>query len=190
MQPQRAFLVWSTLGALVTVSCSRDEARPRVDSAQPRPAVAQPVPAAPSPTLPDSADADAILRFLTRFAPPQRGGFDDSLIPPLPVDSVLALVSDSGVVINDVNEGADSTVVVSRAELRSQLAARRGRAFTQLGHLAYIASQPYPQYSGLLFTRAGSSLSIEVGSWYVLTFVGEQGRTRLRRVSYEQFEGE
>ena len=141
-----------------------------------------------APALPDSAEAEAILRFIKRMAP--RGEFSDSLIKPVPADSLLALVSDSGLVSIDINAGDDSATALSREELRAQVSGRKGGAFSQLGHLAYIASQPYAQYSGLEFTREGSTLTVAVGDWYVLTYVSERGQTRLRRVSYVQSEGE
>lgn len=179
------------LSLILVAACAEGGAsRAKADSATPPDSAVRPVPAARTSALPDSAEADAILRFLKRLAPPLSGAFNDSLVPPVPIDSVLALVSDSGLVSNDVNEGTDSVVVFSRAELRDQLASRHGRAFSQLGHLAYIASQPYPQYSRLAFTRTGNELRVEVGGWYVLGYVAEHGQTRLRRVSYEQGEGE
>lgn len=179
------------LSLITAVACTGDGAsQAKPDSGTSRAAAAPPATAMAVPALPDSADATAILHALQRLAPPLDRAFDDSLIARVPVDSVLAMVSDSGLVSADVNEQTDSTAAFSRDELRSQLSARHGRAFSQLGHLAYIASRPYPQYSGLVFVRDGRRLTMEVGGWYVLTFVNEYGYTRLRRVSYEMVEGE
>lgn len=57
-------------------------------------------------------------------------------------------------------------------------------------HLAYIAGQPYPQYSQLTLNRSPGALVVCVSDWYVLTFINENGRVKLRRVDYRQLEGE
>lgn len=137
----------------------------------------------------DSATAVAILDSLKAIAPTGGVGFDTSFIPPIRPGDVLAMLSDSGLTLHDVNE-ADTTVHLTRRQVELQLARRRGRAFTSLAHLAHIYSQPYPQYSALEFARGPEGLEVVIGGWYRLTFARERGGLRLRRVSYLELEGE
>ncbi|MFL5540833.1 MAG: hypothetical protein ACJ8J0_17710, partial [Longimicrobiaceae bacterium] len=116
-------------------------------------------------------------------------GFDTAYVPRIETDAILALVSDSGLTLDDVNE-ADSTVHLSREEVGAALTHRSGRAFTSLVHLAHIYSQPYPQYSSLRFTHDPAGLVVSVADWYRVRFVREAGRMRMRRISYVMLEGE
>jgi len=153
-------------------------------------------PAAPASRPPDgpvvasdSADAIAVLAKLRTIAPTGEGGFDAASAPAIDSAAILAVVSDSGLTLDDVNE-EDSTVHLSKREVGAQLAGRRGRAFTSLVHLGYIYSQPYPQYSHLTFSRGPAGLGVSVADWYRLRFAREGGRLRLNRVSYVTFEAE
>jgi hypothetical protein len=152
------------------------------------------VPAAPPPAdtivASDTADAVAILARLRTIAPAGGSGFDAASAPTIDPAAVLAVVSDSGLTLNDTNLEESATVQLSRRQIESQLARRRGRAFTSLVHLGYIYSQPYPQYSKLTFTRRSDVLEASVANWYRLGFVREGGRLRLRRVDYTMHEGE
>ena len=156
-----------------------------------------PPPAAPATRPPDgpviesdSADAIAVLARLRTISPTGGEGFDAAAAPTFDPAGVLAVVSDSGLTLDDVNR-ADSTVHLSKQEVAAQLAGRRGRAFTSLVHLGYVYSQPYAQYSRLTFAR-GAGLVVSVADWYRLRFVREGGRLRLSRVSYvmEEVDGD
>jgi hypothetical protein len=154
-------------------------------------------PAAPPPAPPpdtivasDSADAVAILARLRTIAPTGGDGFDAASAPTFDPAAVLAVVSDSGLTLHDTNLKESATVQLSRQQVESQLARRRGRAFTSLVHLGYLYSQPYPQYSKLTFTRRTDVLEASVADWYRLRFVREGGRLRLRRVDYTMMEAE
>jgi hypothetical protein len=140
-------------------------------------------------TRADSAGAVAALESLKAIAPPPGEVFNASLAPRIDPASVLAVVSDSGLTLHDVNEEPDTTIRLTRQEIEAQLARRSGRAFRKLVHLAYLYSQPYPQYSRLAIGRVPGGLEVQVGNGYELTFVREGGRLRLRRVSYGRFEG-
>lgn len=146
--------------------------------------------ASPTKVSSDSATALAILDSLTLIAPPGNDAFDASRAPHFSADLIASFVSDSGLTLNDINRDADSTIHLSPAAVREQLTSRHGRAFEQLVHLAYIAGQPYPQYSQLTLNRSPGALVVCVSDWYVLTFINENGRVKLRRVDYRQLEGE
>ena len=187
MRPVRV-LALTTLALLA--ACSREQAN---GSPPPAPSASAPE-AAPAPAdttheYPDSTEASAILKRLKTLAPTGGSGFDTAYAPRIDPGAVLAFVSDSGLVMSDVNDDSGS-VRLSRPEIASQLTARRGRAFVTLVHLAHIYSQPYPQYSQLAFSRRPGELEVAVASWYLLGFTREHGHMRLRRVDYTEFEGE
>ena len=168
---------------LLLAACSREQANGSPPPADP------PASVDTTHVYPDSTEASAILKRLKTIAPTGGEGFDTAYAPRIDTSAVLAFVSDSGLVMSDVNDDSGS-VRLSRHDIAAQLAARRGRAFTTLVHLAHISSQPYPQYSRLSFARKPGELAVAVSTWYNLGFVREHGHMRLRRVDYTEFEGE
>jgi hypothetical protein len=138
----------------------------------------------------DTADAVAVLATLRTIAPTGGEGFDAASAPTFDPAAVLAVVSDSGLTLDDVNREESPIVRLSRREVEAQLTRRRGPAFTSLVHLGYIYSQPYPRYSKLTFAHTPAELTVAVADWYRLGFVHEGGRLRLRRLGYTHHGGE
>jgi hypothetical protein len=109
----------------------------------------------PAPVLsPDSGATVAIIDSLKLIAPPSQGEFDASQAPQFSVDRIMSFVSDSGLVLADVNR-RDSIIQLGAEKVREQLARRSGRAFDQLVHVAWISSIPYPR------TPKDASLGVE-----------------------------
>jgi len=138
----------------------------------------------------DSSVARAILDSLSIIAPKTTEGFDTSLVPrDIDPSRVVALVSDSGLVLTDINE-RDTTIRVSRASIAEAIAKRRGRVFVSLAHFAHIYSQPYQQYSRLEFTPTPTGIDVSVGSAYQVGFRRESNGLRIARIGYYELEGD
>jgi hypothetical protein len=186
----RGLRVMHVLALVCSAACSpgRDEkggSRAAPENPLPQPVVS----VVPDTASGDSVAAVAILESFRAIAPTGGVGFDTAFAPQIRAASILAILSDSGLIIHDVNEEPDTTVHLTLREVEAQLTGRQGRAFESLVHLAHISSQPYSQYSELAFARMPGGLAVKVGGWYELTFVREGRRLRLRRVSYEKLEG-
>jgi hypothetical protein len=137
---------------------------------------------------PDSGAAIAIIDSLKLIAPPSEGEFDPSRAPTFSVDRIMPFVSDSGLVLADVN-ARDSIIRLAPELVRAQLVSRRGRAFDQLVHVGWISSIGSQPYSQRRFARSPGSLVVTMGTdWFALTFVEEKGRVRLREVSNKVYE--
>lgn len=138
----------------------------------------------------DSSLVRAILDSLSIIAPKTTDEFDTSLVPrDIDPSAVVTLVSDSGLVLTDINE-RDTTIRVSRASIAEAITKRRGRVFVSLAHFAYIYSQPYPQYSGLEFKPTPTGIDVSVGSQYFVGFLRESNGLRIARIGYYELEGD
>jgi hypothetical protein len=144
----------------------------------------------PLATANDSSVARSLLDSLKIIAPTGGSGFDTSFVPNVTARSVLSLVSDSGLVLDDVNE-PDTTIRATPAAIARAIEKREGRVFVSLAHLAHLYSLPYPQYSSLRFTPTSSGIDVDVGtSSYHVRFVRQGDGLRISRISYAELEGE
>jgi hypothetical protein len=138
----------------------------------------------------DSSVARVILDSLSIIAPKTTEEFDTSLVPrDIDPSTVVTLVSDSGLVLTDINE-RDTTIRVSRASIAEAITKRRGRVFVSLAHFAHIYSQPYQQYSRLEFTPTPTGIDVSVGSAYLVGFLRESNGLRIARIGYYELEGD
>lgn len=147
-------------------------------------------PAARTTATSDSSIARAILDSLSVIAPRGSLEFDTSNVPKdVDPSTVVALVSDSGLVLTDVNQ-ADTTIRVSKGSIAEALTKRSGRVFIALAHFAHIYTQPYPQYSRLDFTSTPTGMTVSVGDTYRVGFLRELRGLRLASIGYYELEGE
>ena len=139
----------------------------------------------------DSTAARRLLDTLKTVAPRGDDGerFHAADAPALSIPTLMALVSDSGLVIQDAN-ARDSTFSFTRASVEASLSHRSGRAFTTLVHLAYVYSIPYPRYSTLAFSGSAGALIVRVGDWYTIALECRTGSARLRRIHHLESEDE
>jgi hypothetical protein len=137
----------------------------------------------------DSSIARSILDSLKIIAMKSTDEFDTSFVPKVEPTAILTLVSDSGLVLHDVNE-RDTTIKVTKAAIAEAIEKRRGRVFVALAHFATIYSKPYPQYSRLSFTQTSTGIDVDVGSTYHVRFLRQGDGLRIGRISYTEIEGE
>jgi len=137
----------------------------------------------------DSSVARSLLDSLRIIAPRVRDdGFDTSSVPKVAASSLLALFSDSGLVLHDVNQ-TDTTVRFTRAALARAIDTREGNAFATLAHLAYRYSEGPGSDAGLRFTSIASGVDVDVGRSYHVRFVRQREGLRIARISYTELQG-
>jgi hypothetical protein len=137
----------------------------------------------------DSSVARSMLDSLRIIAPRVRdNGFDTSSVPKVAASSLLALVSDSGLVFHDVNQ-TDTTIRFTRAALGRAIDKREGNAFVSLAHLAYRYSEGQGSDARLRFTPTASGVDVDVGRSYHVGFIRQREGLRIARISYTELEG-
>lgn len=112
--------------------------------------------------------------------------YDPNRSRPIELARVLPAIATSGLQLNDVNGATEGDYGL--AQLEEQLSGRAGPVFVRLTHLGHICSLPL-QYSMSRCSIANQEITIEISSWYRLTFVREGDGYKLRRVDYLETEG-
>lgn len=142
--------------------------------------------------LTPAADRPALefLQYLKNSGERDGGGsgFDETHGGNWKAEELLSFISRNGITLYDIND--KSTRRLTRAQLQLALSKRGNKTFTSFVHLGYIYSQPYPQYSTLIYQPRKNGLVINVAGWYRLTFMTEDGKLKLNKLEYLTLEGE
>jgi hypothetical protein len=120
--------------------------------------------------------------------PTSAEGFRLEKTPNWDTAKVMKFISKEGIEFTDVNDNSKNDLPYERIE--QELRLRKGEAFKRLGHLAYIYSIPYKQYSELKFEAFNTNVRVFVSSWYELVFQKEDNQFKLISCKYTEVEGD
>ena len=126
------------------------------------------------------------LELLKKDGEPTEG-FSASDAPKWDMAKLMGYVAESGITFTDVNHQFEGTV--TKAQIASQLKARKGKVFELLSHISHIYSIPYRQYSELKFSRSGKLAKIDIAGWYHITFIASDTGVQVTQIDYLQEEG-
>jgi hypothetical protein len=116
-------------------------------------------------------------------------GYDIKRTPRWSISLLMDNISDNGVLFIDPNDNFDKTI--TKQNIEKQLSKRKGKCYEMISHFAYIYSMPYKQYSEIKFKEnQKKETTVDIGSWYELTFESKQNRHYLIKCEYLELESE
>ncbi|MFZ1799164.1 MAG: hypothetical protein WAU24_04815 [Chitinophagaceae bacterium] len=133
-----------------------------------------------------------IFNFLEALKWPENSNsssYDINKTPKWGIRLLTNNISDKGVLFIDPNDNFNKTI--GKKQIEEALRARIGKSYEMLSHLTYIYTISFGQYSALKFKEnENEEITVNVGSFYELTFETKQKRYYLIKCEYLQLEGE
>lgn len=117
------------------------------------------------------------------------GGYDLNKTPKWDITSLTNNIFDNGVLFIDLNDSFNKTI--EKKKIERELNKKKGKSYEMISHFTYIYSIPFKQYSELKFKEnEKEEITVNIGSWYELTFRTKQNRHYLIKCEYLKLEGE
>jgi len=133
-----------------------------------------------------------IFNFLETLKWPENSdsiSYDVNKTPSWDIRLLTNNISDKGVLFIDPNDHFNKTI--EKKQIEEALRARKGKSYEMMSHFTYIYTIPFNQYSEFKFKEnENEEITVNVGSFYQLTFETKQKRHYLIKCEYLQLEDE